>query len=181
MVRGVDVAAVSEPLLPSAGEAPARVRVADAAAIAASMPPALACEVEERGGELEVPRVDPRRGEALRHVPDVRAQALRVLGNAMAEHGGLPCRRGEQAEQDPHQRGLARPVRPEASEHLAALDPEVDAVHGDERPEAPCEPVGLDDRYGGARHDAGSSTSRTSAGSPGRRSGGASGKATRAS
>src|SRR5690606_37682412 len=70
---------------------------------------------------------------------DVR-RAVEVAIPLAADRGGA-ARRGDEPQQHPERRGLARAVRPEEAGHPARLDPEVEAGDGFDRPEPLGHPV----------------------------------------
>ena len=96
---------------------------------------AVRCHAVERGevDELidhEHPRVEPA---FLGEIAPGRARQASTV-DAIPRH--RPGIGREHAEDDPHRRGLARPVRAEEAEHLAARDLERQAVERDDRAEA---------------------------------------------
>jgi hypothetical protein len=70
--------------------------------------------------------------ELLRQVAEQRPHALGAGGHVLAVEHDAPRRRLEQARDDAHQRGLARPVRPQQAEH-PVRDLEVDALQRSDR------------------------------------------------
>src|ERR1051325_12182649 len=69
-----------------------------------------------------------RAGELLRHQPDQLARRAVVGDDVVPRHGDAPRRRRDDAADDVDERGLARAVRAEQREDLAAADVEVDAL-----------------------------------------------------
>ncbi len=102
----------------------------------------------EVGEEVQVlgDREGSVESEALRDVADARAQTLRFPGHVAPEHRGAAARGFQQRGQDLQQGRLAGAVGADEAEHLAWTYLEVDAVDGDELPEASGELTGLDDR-----------------------------------
>ncbi len=89
-------------------------------------------QVVEPADHLEVllaGQVLVHRGE-LAGEPDETADHLRFRADVVTEHTGHAGIVGDDRCEDPHDRGLARPVRPEQSEHGSCLDLEGDAVDG---------------------------------------------------
>ena len=89
-----------------------------------------ACEVVQAPDHLEVlqaGQVLVDRG-VLSGEPDDVPQLLRVTDDVVSRHGGVTRVRVEEGREDPHNRGLARAVRPEQSEHRARLDVQVHTV-----------------------------------------------------
>ena len=80
------------------------------------------------------------------HVADAAADLDRVRADRDAGHERLARGRGEERGQDLHRRRLARAVRPDQPEDLAAADDEVDAGHGEVVVVALHEAAGLDHR-----------------------------------
>src|SRR6185369_13142419 len=68
--------------------------------------------------------------EALGHVADPAADRLRLLAHVETVHPGLALRGGEQATEDPDERGLAGAVGAEEAVDLAAVDAQGDLVQG---------------------------------------------------
>ena len=91
-------------------------------------------------GQLHVERV------LLRHDAEPRADLRAVAGGIDVEHAQRPLRDGRDAPDHAHRRRLARAVRAEEAERLAALQVEVDRVDGDEVAEALHEIACLDQR-----------------------------------
>ena len=87
-------------------------------------------EAVHRGEEVEV--LEDRQvfveREPLRDVADAAADFLSGPGDVEAVHRGAPLGRGEQAAEDPDEGGLARAVRAEQAEDLAAPDLQRDVV-----------------------------------------------------
>ena len=85
--------------------------------------------------------------------PTCGSARRRAVGHRSPEQLGRARGGAGEAEQHPDQRGLARAVRAEHAEHGAGRDVEVDAVHGDGRPEDLAQPdgPGRDGRRTGVR------------------------------
>ena len=91
-------------------------------------------------GELLVERL------LLRGDTEVGTDLRAVRDRVEPEDAQKPARWRRDAADHPHRRGLPRSVRTQEPECFAALDVEVDAVHGDEAAEALDEAAGMDQR-----------------------------------
>jgi len=67
---------------------------------------------------------------ALQHDPDPLSQLYLPARRVVPQHGDLATRTLAVALEDLDRRRLARTVRPEQAEHLAALHGDVDPAHG---------------------------------------------------
>ncbi len=178
-----------EALFPTAGKdrgalIAARAQLEPLEGLLDTPPPCLPVEPEDLRGELQVldhGQVVVER-KALGHVPDLGAQALGFDGELAAQHARVSRGRSQETDEQSNQRRLAGAVGPEKPEHLAAADGEIDPVDRDQRAERAAQLPGLDDRLTG-QSDAFPRFGRISltvAGTPGRRSAGASARITRA-
>ncbi len=80
----------------------------------------------------------------LRHVADIPANLFGLFLNVEARDAGRPRRRRNQPAEHSYDGGLARAVRAEKAEYLAALDRKADIIDGREVAELFCQPVDFD-------------------------------------
>ena len=99
---------------------------------------------DEAAGQAEVPAVDEQvlpdgqldvEGVLLRDHAEPGPHRGVIVYRVAAENGQLPAGRRRDAADHPHRRGLARAVRPQEAERLAAVEVEIDPVHRHEIPE----------------------------------------------
>jgi hypothetical protein len=94
--------------------------------------PRRAAEPLHAGHEVQIPTDRQLRIEhhVLREIPDLASGHDRALRHVDAADTHASRRWREEADQAPHERALPRAVRPEQRDHIAALHPERDVVHG---------------------------------------------------
>src|SRR5262249_30855815 len=88
---------------------------------------------------------------ALGQVADALAHAQGIVQHVEAVHLHAPRRRRQEAGQDAHRRRLARAVRAEEADDLAALEPEAHVVHREVGAESPREVLDVDHPEGEPR------------------------------
>ena len=111
---------------------------------------------DEPAGQAEVPAVDEQvladgqldvEGVLLRDHAEPGPDRGPVADRVAAEDGQLAAGRRRDAADHPHRGGLARPVRPEEAERLAAVQVEIDPVHRREIPEPLGQAAGADEHF----------------------------------